>query len=860
MSVPAGAVAIVVGIDSYPNHPLTSAENDARAFRGALIKHDLVDAKNIQLITGPDATKAGILDAIEPYYMKGEGVPRFIFFFAGHGCLGYVDAARSRAHTTLAPVEFDHFGHADRLIDLDDIVERMLVAGPQEQFFFVDACRDIPYDAVPNLSAIPWGAAKPGVARAQAVLYAVKPFGQATGVRSGMGVMTTHIVSALDGTGRALEFDPDLNDYVITANSVKAYAAEMVLRAVSGEEQWREKYRIPELRLAGDATKPIRTVPNVQPVRLTVHIEPNAAAPQTEVILSQGRVVVQRWLPNANHEPVDVQPQRHFLEATSTAGSVDPVSITIDAREQREATVRVSAGPPARPKGPQLSGLGGTTLVTAVQGRGDGTRTVPGESRTATITAVAKEPQVAIAVEGLQPPYVKKAGRQKLTAQLPPGPYGVSFRLGTNVFSQTEVQVREGESITVRPTVAGSALLREALGERAQQEDAVISESIGPIQAGVVPTMLPIIGLKMFDVRHELFGQFAGVVPTLDPKQFGAAPLALVVAIDGDGWHTPPDEMLRGIRLNIDVDAGPTEPPIVRPLVGPGFDRILIAAAPAPRSSFFVRISSPHLGRVLVATAAIRGRATVLTARFTPEGRLEISQNLLRLPGVVYDEPDPGVAPGRMIRQLQLGQELYQSGELANPEFTDHDLDLISGLFYAKWTDPILSCMAFFALSDAATVSRSLGGMVAAKSMYAEMVPEVTKNLMRFFPDLPDSRIVHALGSGDTSRLDAMLERRDVPVLTRSALALATYDAQRKHPASENRESLADQITRGPKSISQFVRSIPVDSAWSILREVPSSRDVGTAEIQFLAAEETVAIVEAEGTVDRPEGRPLEEA
>jgi hypothetical protein len=822
MSVPPGAVAIVVGIDGYPNHPLTSAENDARAFRDALLKHDLVDPDKIKFIVGPAATKQGILDAIHPYYI-GASVPRFIFFFAGHGCMGYVDPARSRTHSTLAPVEFDHFRHADLLIDIDEIAERMRVAGPQEQFFFIDACRDIPYEKVPNISPIPWEAATPGLPRAQAVVYAVSPFGQAVGMKGGLGVMTGHIVSALDGDGRALDFSPDSNDYVITANSVTAYAAEKVGRAVRGEDQWEQKYRIPELRPSGPPTKPLRVVAMVQPVRITVHIEPDAAAIQTEVTLSQGRVVAQRWPPNQNHVPVTVQPQRHFLEATSTAGQVDPTRLSIDVREHSQATVRVSAGGAGGPKGPQMSEPGGTTLVTAETMRGESRTSTPVES--GRIRAEAREPQVAIKVEGLQPPYVRHAGRAKLSVKVAAGPYSVSFRLGSDVFSEAQVEVRARETVTVRPTVAGSALLREVLGDGSREESTYISESIGPIQAGVVPTMLPMIGLKLFDVQQDLFGKFAGVVPALDPRQFGGTPVALVVVTDGDGWRKPRNEILAGMRFEIGRAGAGAAPPVVQRLAGSGFDRIVVVVAGAPGSSFFVRISSPHVGRVLVASASLRGRATIMTARFTPEGRLDLSQNLLRLPGAVYDEPDPSVSPGRMIRQLQLGQQLYQSGELTSAEFRGDDLELIEMLFNAKWTDPILSCMAFYALRDAARSHANTPEAHEARNRYDQFVPEVASNLMRYFPDLPDSRIVHAVALGDTSRLDAMLAAGEVPVLARSAVELAAYAEQRTSAPPSSGRSLSDQIALGPTSISEFAQSMPVSSVWSLLREVPSSHD-----------------------------------
>lgn len=43
--------AIVIGINAYKDNPLISAINDAKAFRGALLKHSLV-ADTVRAVSG----------------------------------------------------------------------------------------------------------------------------------------------------------------------------------------------------------------------------------------------------------------------------------------------------------------------------------------------------------------------------------------------------------------------------------------------------------------------------------------------------------------------------------------------------------------------------------------------------------------------------------------------------------------------------------------------------------------------------------------------------------------------------------------------------------------------------------------
>jgi hypothetical protein len=64
--------AVVIGIDDYATQPLTSAVNDAHALSDALVAVDLVEAKDVLLLTAPPGprpappTRKAILNALHP--------------------------------------------------------------------------------------------------------------------------------------------------------------------------------------------------------------------------------------------------------------------------------------------------------------------------------------------------------------------------------------------------------------------------------------------------------------------------------------------------------------------------------------------------------------------------------------------------------------------------------------------------------------------------------------------------------------------------------------------------------------------------------------------------------------------------
>jgi hypothetical protein len=806
------SAAILVGVDAYAQQPLTSAVNDARAMRDVLVALGLVAAEDIRLLTAPAddpadlATKRNISDALRGYYTGAARADRLFFFFAGHGMTVYMDAARSRTSSVILPVDVvDLDADGLYLISIDELVDRMRYRGPAEQLYFIDACRDLPYERHPEPGPLGWSAEPAEATRAQAVLYAVSRLGQAVGRESGRGVFTTHLVDALKGAGLALDYAEDLDTYVVTPQSIRNLVRDRVETTVSGLPLWQRRYMLPELHAPDPQLEPIREIPDPPPATLTVHIDPESVAADTTVTVWKSRhaLPAPSWPPVSNHAPVQLEPQRYTLVASSTAGTALPDRFPIDVRMLAQATIRVQAGgdgPPAATAEPGRPRL-------RTDGPHEG-RTALAESPAATVRAAA-ESAVTIELVGQQPPYERHTAMGELHVQVPSGPYLVRFRLGPEVYNALELFLLPGEHAEVEPTLPTSPLIRELLEPDADQSAVEVSETIGWFQAGVVETVLPIIGIKPFDLVGALFGRFDGVVPQVDPAGYGDRPLSVVVAIDGDGWPIPAAEVARSVSVRVTGhDGTPLQAAEPVPLTGPteGFGRITLRLAPAPPGSFAVVIESAYLGALTLMAASHPARATVLTVQLGSDGAAGVTQNVLRLPGRHYDEPGPDVPPGVMLRQLQLGQQLYRSGELAAASQYREGLQGLMELFYGKWTDPILGCMAFFAWQDAVAHGDDLG-------IPAGLAAEVGDNLLRWFGDLPDSRVVHALASAADrdAALDVLLDRDQVPVLTRAARVLAERAAVHRPGAA-----VLDAVRR------------TVDPTWTMWwQAAPAAMDLG---------------------------------
>ena len=814
------AVAVIVGIDAYKRQPLTSAVNDANAVRDALTRLGSLAERDVTLMTsrsrGP--TRDAIRDALYEVYKSGDTYDRLYFYFAGHGLLAPADAARGVMHTAIVPsnvrdLELD----ADKLIDVIELVQYFQFAGPQEQFFIIDACRDLFFDRdPPNLPTISWSAEpQDGRQRAQAILWAVPPRGRAAGIKDGAGIMTRHLVQALGGGPASLDWSDELQSRVVTPSSVHRHVRSMVLKELAGKPLWQRNYMTPMFDPRGAEGCVLLQVEDPGQLDLTVQIEPTEAAVNTEVWLTLrgNRLYEPTWPPHLSSEAVQVPPDRYRVRAQCrSAGTLvtsDPE--IIDVRERSDVVVRV--GPPTSdwPDRPIEPGPGtARSLCHKEEFRGLPGPLLPAPAEAA-LTLTAQERLAVADVQGLDPPYTSLvAEKLPWREELRPGAYHVRFRLGNEVFSQTIVELERGQVAQVEASAEVSPLVEDTIGRQASGQSVIISESMGPLQANILPTMLAVMGIKPFDQFGELFHQFTGIIESRSPEEFGDRPLSLVVAIEGATWPVATQDIGEMIAAEIVDETNEQIPLQTVRLHGTSVGVMLTGLTAAPSRPFSVRITSPLIGQLTIASASLPSRATVVTAVLRSDGSSEIGQHILRLPGRIYREPMGDIPYGRLLRELQLGQQLYQGGELYDLGAGDRS-ELLNDALNAKWTDPILGCMAYYALADEARRSADPERMLTRRQL-------VAKNLLRYFPELPDARIIAGLELiPDAPSASESFGTAEMPVLARSLRQAALTDRDRASVARPDNWLLSWLAHRVPAVSRRLNQAGPLEQAASRL-------------------------------------------
>src|SRR5438270_6761974 len=159
-----GNCALVIGIDAYKNTEwnLHSAVSDALAFAAWAITQGGVEPKDMILLLSPlnpgpgntlalpdNAGSISFAPADSDTIVKAVNrltqltAPRAFVYFAGHGCSAPGSGDDESPQPVLFPSDIaDLATDYKRILGAADLRHPLLKSGPNEQFFFFDACRD----------------------------------------------------------------------------------------------------------------------------------------------------------------------------------------------------------------------------------------------------------------------------------------------------------------------------------------------------------------------------------------------------------------------------------------------------------------------------------------------------------------------------------------------------------------------------------------------------------------------------------------------------------------------------------------------------------------------------------------------
>ncbi|MGE0747537.1 MAG: caspase family protein [Rhodospirillales bacterium] len=386
-----------------------------------------------------------------------------------------------------------------------------------------------------------------------------------------------------------------------------------------------------------------------------------------------------------------------------------------------------------------------------------------------TLTVRAIDPGARVRLTRLSGGRDRREAAVNARVALSEGLWRVEVMIGDEVIAMREEDLAAGNDYTVTATAqitpALAALLPEpqaaaAVAASSPPGDLVPSETIGPMQGAILPTLLPMLAVKPFDTQEAILHSFAPRLAIPSVALDTDAPAALAVAFDG-AWDELP--------AHADGMAVAADAPVLRMWRDPSA-RVTLFACPQPRGGDTLEIVVPGWGRLDVAAPRLPGYCATVAATLWRDGRWDLSVSQFMLP----PGADNMVRPGRLARALAIAARLYR----AQASLDDVDYDVFSLVSYGSWGDPVLGALAWFGrhrrFADAAALDP------ARRADLAMRQDGVRNFLAHRAPALADTRVIAALGGPPDQRetaLDALLDDPGLgrPVLAEAVATLARH-------------------------------------------------------------------------------------
>lgn len=807
--------ALFIGVNDYGFAPLSSCVNDAVALRDTVVRIGLVDAAECTLMTSPAVpgsaaipTRRAILDWLLDHYEAAAPLDRLLVFFAGHGLSVRLGRAADELQTVLVPAGVHALKHiGGELIDLDELLGRFARRGAREQFWIIDACRNLPPDGVvPNVAPIPWDLPQPGDPRdafdmAQAALFAVAPLGQARAVSGGHGLLTGCVLDGLGFTGAARwgaasYYDEGDGSWRVDLASLCDYAAAQIGADIP-KTSWEREYQLPRAWTSEKLPGALHRIDELPRRPFVVRVDPPAASAAVKVWLSVKSIPVAEWPPRPPGEPVALPPERYRLSAELVPGAagwtLPPLpERVVDVRARDEICVRVlpaggvvgGAIPPRSQTAPPVvrQSTGDTPRATALESVELG-----GRAPHASVTVHAADLGASVRLTRLSGGRGQRDVTVDHRTNLEPGLWRVEVLIGNDVIAVHEEDLVAGQHYDVSPmaqvTPAAAALMA---GEPDVPRPTVApSETIGPMQGAILPTLLPLLALRPFDTEGVVLQRMAGQLAIPLVPVVTAAPAALALALDG-AWGSPwlPPGVGGGMPdagaaiVNLGGEAA-------RVWVGAG-SRIALFVRARDRAWDGARLVLPGVGELDAAAPRLAGYCATLAVTLWPDHRCDVSISLMRMP----PGADQMVRPGKLSRALAIASRL----SAANASLDGIDPQVLGLISTGSWGDPVLGAMAWFG------GARALASHRLEDHQRAEITARqaaIAGFLQREVAALPDARVIAALGApAPDAALDALLADAalEQPVLADAVVALARRAIARgtpEHPAAQRYQHLA---------------------------------------------------------------------
>ncbi|MBA2537393.1 MAG: caspase family protein [Actinobacteria bacterium] len=692
--------AVVIGIDRYWSERacLKGAVNDALLMREWLLDPAGGDVpeENLALILSPtadkkpegleavEATNAAIVSSIADLLKrsKGEG-ERLYFFYAGHGLTARVN---QRDENALVCSDFTDLLTTNSLA-LRSLWEFFETVQFQDQFFFVDACRNIPWENV-EFEVGRWPLPRkrdPGLPPAQQfILHATSPGLRAQELQEAgneRGAFTDVLLDGLRGKSKAKAWSSAKENYQVRwerlVDYVKNELEERRLAVAQGAAQ--NVFQIPQDTgahgVAGRERNPILAefpgdaFPAEQ---LRILLSPDEAVSVAEVtVLDEAAVPVETKRQLAGL-PVEftLPPRTYALHATAPEYDRAVARPPIELYSPCEVPLELGRAEEV----PPTSSGNGTGAAAPAQA-------VPG-----TLVVRTDDPLAAVEVADATGSVVEVASGEVSLEGIQPGFYRARLRTPEDEVVEELVELAPGETETIAleaPAFSPAVqALVEGMSARVHDDNTVeLSEAAGPVAAPHLATILTLAAGAALNGDAA-----AGAVDRLglgkaleaiDP----AAETGLYVVLGLDS--TDADEAksyFSGLKLRLWKlgEPVPEESGSVRvAAAAAGVAEYASSTTPGP---YWLSVEPPSGKPMVLALALLPKRVTVLTLEVRPE----LTHIFQFLPALVPDaSSDQGV-----LRRVELLERIMLSGRL------DAGYEIARELVDGDVADPLAGCLA----------------------------------------------------------------------------------------------------------------------------------------------------------------------
>jgi Caspase domain len=672
--------AIVIGIDEYGDAGmrLSASVSDALKFRDWVLAPDGggVREDNLRLLLsrrpddpGPDpgpavaeATKDNIVTAINDLVVAAEGqeAERLYFYFAGHGITARV---ANRDESALVTPGFDAL-HTDHSLAFRSIAEYFETTAFADQFLFIDACRNMPWDDR-EFEIGRWPVPRrrdPGAQPVQQfILYATSPGRTAAEVGwpgEARGAFTSTLLEGLAGTGNAKAWSWERNCYEVRWERLASFVHDRMQERAQRPDtvparDW--PVQIPQDTGARGVADRDRDVPVVSfpsgrfpNLKLTVDLEADAGVKDAEVSVldAVGEPVVRALGVTGQSQTFELAPKTYAVRATTTAPEALFGSLKAPVELYQDRTETIGLRPRTNPPGGAAVAerVGPEDLAAAGREQPPGTIAV----RSLDPLAVAEVRDEAGRVVAVTP-----AGAD---LEAKPGFYQVRH-IGPEAVEDASFVVLaagEREEVHLRPRPPGPfvAALARALGGRVQDGYVYVGGGDDPITWALPSTV----------VAAGLAAALAGATPAglgvgdlrqaLGPARSGVAVLAVGRRRDG--------EAVRRLRVGIWPAGEPVSSGGAALEPSPAGVAGLVAPVGEP-GPHWVSLAAPGGDPTVVSVPVLAGRLATLVAQVDRD-RTRLFQ--------YHPALDPGASPtvGDLRRSEHL-QRLLLAGrvDIAEP-------------------------------------------------------------------------------------------------------------------------------------------------------------------------------------------------